>query len=40
LAAAAEIDAATYDALSQRGRDIVIELMEAGHYRLPPDEEE
>ncbi|MEO6263592.1 MAG: cupin domain-containing protein [Luteimonas sp.] len=40
LAAAAEIDGATYTALSQRGRDAVIELLGAGHYRMPEDEEE
>jgi 50S ribosomal protein L16 3-hydroxylase len=40
LAAAGEIDGALYRKLSQRGRDIVFELLAAGHYQLPPDEEE
>ena len=40
LAAAAEIDAATYAALSQRGRDAVIELLGAGHYSLPLEGDE
>ena len=40
LAAATGIDAAAYNALSQRGRDAVIDLLGAGHYQLPSDEEE
>jgi 50S ribosomal protein L16 3-hydroxylase len=40
LAAAATIDGARYGALSQAGRDAVIDLMAAGHYRLLVDEEE
>ena len=40
LAAAPAIDAALYGALSQAGRDAVIELVAAGHYRLLTDEEE
>ena len=34
LAAAASIDGVSYAALSQDGRDAVIALMDAGHYRL------
>jgi 50S ribosomal protein L16 3-hydroxylase len=40
LAAASEIDGALYRRLSQPGRDTVFELLAAGHYRLPLDEEE
>jgi 50S ribosomal protein L16 3-hydroxylase len=40
LAAAAAIDGAFYGALSQAGRDAVIDLVAAGHYRLLADEEE
>ena len=40
LAAADAIDGALYGALSQAGRDAVIDLVAAGHYRLLPDEEE
>jgi 50S ribosomal protein L16 3-hydroxylase len=40
LAAAAEIDGGLYRKLSQRGRDTVFELLAAGHYHLPSDEEE
>jgi 50S ribosomal protein L16 3-hydroxylase len=40
LAAAGEIDGTLYRKLSQRGRAIVFELLAAGHYQLPPDEEE
>ena len=40
LADAAGIDGATYGALSQAGRDVVVALLAAGHYRLPADEEE
>jgi 50S ribosomal protein L16 3-hydroxylase len=40
LAAASEIDGATYAALSEGGRDAVIELLAAGHYQLPTGEEE
>jgi len=40
LAAATEINAATYAALSQRGQDAVFELLGAGHYQLPADDEE
>ena len=29
-----ELDAATYESLTQAGRDCVFELMQAGHYRL------
>jgi 50S ribosomal protein L16 3-hydroxylase len=34
LAAAAAVDGALYDALSQAGRDAVFELFERGHYQL------
>ena len=40
LAGANEIDGRLYARLSQRGRDVVFELLGAGHYRLPSDEEE
>ena len=40
LAAAADIDGALYTGLSQAGRDAVIALMEAGHYRMLTDEDE
>ena len=40
LAAANELDGRSYGALSQAGRDAVIALLDEGHYRLPPDEEE
>ena len=40
LAGASEIDGGLYRKLSQRGRDTVFELLAAGHYRLPLDEEE
>jgi 50S ribosomal protein L16 3-hydroxylase len=40
LAAATAIDGARYGALSQAGRDAVIDLVAAGHYQLLADEEE
>ena len=40
LAAAADIDGPLYTGLSQAGRDAVIALMEAGHYRMLTDEDE
>jgi 50S ribosomal protein L16 3-hydroxylase len=40
LAAAPAIDGATYQALSQPGRDAVIELLGAGHYQLPDDDQQ
>ncbi len=40
LAAAPAIDGATYQALSQPGRDVVIELLGAGHYQLPDDDQQ
>jgi len=40
LAAATDIDGALYTGLSQAGRDAVIALMEAGHYRMLTDEDE
>lgn len=40
LAGASEIDGRLYARLSQRGRDVVFELLGAGHYQLPSDEEE
>ena len=40
LAAATAVDGALYQALSQAGRDAVIALVAAGHYRLLSDEEE
>jgi 50S ribosomal protein L16 3-hydroxylase len=40
LAAAAVIDGPFYAALSQAGRDAVIELLGAGHYQMQADEEE
>jgi len=40
LAGAEVVDGALYGALSEAGRDVVIGLLAAGHYRLPPDEEE
>ena len=40
LAAAAAIDGVLYGALSQAGRDAVIDLVAAGHYQLLADEEE
>jgi 50S ribosomal protein L16 3-hydroxylase len=40
LAAAREVDSALYTALSQAGRDAVIDLLTAGHYQLPADEDE
>ena len=40
LAAASEVDGGLYRRLSQRGRDVVFDLLAAGHYRLPLDEEE
>lgn len=39
LAAAAALNGAQYDALSQAGRDAVFDLFSAGHYRLLTDEE-
>jgi len=39
LSAAGEIDGALYAALSQAGRDAVIELLGAGHYQLPSDDD-
>ncbi len=39
LAAVPAIDRATYQALSDRGRDAVIELLAAGHYQLPDVDE-
>jgi 50S ribosomal protein L16 3-hydroxylase len=40
LAAAESIDGPLYEALSQAGRDAVIALVEAGHYRLQAMEED
>ena len=40
LAAATVVDGATYAALSQAGRDAVIELFAGGHYQMQLDEEE
>ena len=40
LAGADVVDGTAYAALSQAGRDVVVELLTAGHYRLPEDEEE
>jgi 50S ribosomal protein L16 3-hydroxylase len=40
LAAAPAIDGATYLSLSQAGRDAVIELLGAGHYQLPDDDQQ
>ncbi|MCI4567141.1 cupin domain-containing protein [Lysobacter sp. CFH 32150] len=40
LAAASAIDGAIYAALSQAGRDAVIELFASGHYQMQLDEEE
>jgi 50S ribosomal protein L16 3-hydroxylase len=40
LAAATEVDGALYRRLSQRGRDVVFDLLAGGHYQLPLDEEE
>ncbi|MEH6414033.1 cupin domain-containing protein [Pseudomonas sp. CGJS7] len=40
IAAAAELDLAGYSALSERGRDCVIELIASGHYRLGVDDAE
>ena len=40
LAGAATLDGACYGALSDAGRDAVIELIAAGHYHLLSDEEE
>jgi 50S ribosomal protein L16 3-hydroxylase len=39
LAAAAAIDEALYAGLSQSGRDAVIELLGAGHYQLPSEDD-
>jgi 50S ribosomal protein L16 3-hydroxylase len=39
LSAAGDIDGALYAALSQAGRDAVIELLGAGHYQLPSDDD-
>jgi 50S ribosomal protein L16 3-hydroxylase len=39
LSAAGDIDGAFYAALSQAGRDAVIELLGAGHYQLPSDDD-
>ncbi|WP_064749704.1 cupin domain-containing protein [Lysobacter antibioticus] len=40
LAGAAELDAAAYTALSEAGRECVLALLAAGHYRLGLDEDE
>jgi 50S ribosomal protein L16 3-hydroxylase len=40
LAAANDIDGKLYQALSQAGQDAVFELLAAGHYQRPSDEEE
>ena len=40
LAAADAIDATLYDRLGPRGRDVVFELIQAGHYRLQLDDVE
>lgn len=40
LAAATQVDGKLYHALSQAGRDLVMDLFASGHYRLPDDEEE
>jgi len=39
LSAAADIDGALYAGLSQAGRDAVIELLGAGHYQRPSDDD-
>ncbi|MFL6591527.1 MAG: JmjC domain-containing protein [Luteimonas sp.] len=40
LAGSNELDGRLYARLSQRGRDVAFQLLGAGHYQLPPDEEE
>jgi 50S ribosomal protein L16 3-hydroxylase len=39
IAGAAELDLAAYSALSEAGRDCVLELIAGGHYRLGLDED-
>ena len=39
IAGAARLDGAAYAALSPAGRDAVFELLQAGHYHLPEDED-
>lgn len=40
IAAADSLDGAAYSALGQDGRDVVMELWQAGHYQLDPGEED